>query len=223
MKHIAWIAALGFALCHCNSDDTGKACKGSTGTYPSTTVQGENTSQGLVSVSTDAVCNSFNCVTDQGLPSFCSRSCTVAKAASNAKTCAVDSDCAAPAQCDSDGICKNDDCPAGYWCKIVQPVGPYAKQPFCIQRTGCKNDYDCGSIGVNTCQNLGCYDSCDGAPSASCAQPQVVCKPKSELKCACNNNAATCPDANLVCEPPSATAPLAAGAVTSKQVCLPKS
>lgn len=220
MRNVFACLVLAAVFWHCTSDDTGKACTGSVGTYASNTVTDENTSQGLVSVSTDSKCQSFDCITDQGLPSFCSRTCTMSKAAAHAASCTLDSDCSSPAQC-YNGVCTDDDCPGGFWCKVVQTVGPLANERFCIQRTGCTNDYDCGHIGVNTCQSLGCYDACD--TDTSCTESHRVCVDKSELKCTCNNGSATCPDANLVCTPPGSTTPLAAGDVESLQVCLPKS
>ncbi|MBI5512057.1 MAG: hypothetical protein HY903_25140 [Deltaproteobacteria bacterium] len=171
----------------CEKNDLGKPC-GTAGTPVPDPVGGEVPVVEVVRLERDSTCESFQCLTHRGLPPYCTQSCTL-DPAPKAKTCAAAtaaSDCAAdpfaggtnPAECIDgtcrctadlqckdplhceDGACVDDDCPAGYWCKRPQEVGPLANQRYCVFKTGCRDNLQCEELGKMECDHLGCFDGC---------------------------------------------------------------
>lgn len=175
---------IGLSVFACESDDLGQPC-GTTPELASSPVEGEDPDLEVVRVERDGVCESFQCLTHRGLPPYCTRSCSLSGPdeqpqsctgdeqcsggmfASGATgrcldgTCACedDSDCPTPKQC-ADGVCRDDDCPKGYWCKEVQEVGPLVGRRFCVFKDGCTTNFFCEDLGNMECKQLGCFGSC---------------------------------------------------------------
>jgi hypothetical protein len=177
-------AALLLADVACEKEDLGKAC----GTPPDAVVNpvgGETPTIEVVRVERDSTCDSFQCLTQLGVPPYCTRICKL-EAAPNATSCKADTDCAGapfsgtthpgvcvdgtclcredsqckdPTHC-ADGACVDDDCPNGFWCERVQDVGPLAKSRYCVYKTGCQTNIQCEDLSNIACNKLGCFDAC---------------------------------------------------------------
>jgi hypothetical protein len=175
---------IGLLLSACESDDLGQPC-GTTPAPVGTPVEGENPVLEVVRVERDGDCESFQCLTHRGLPPYCTRSCELSETEAEPKSCTSDDqctggmfasgvtgrcidgtcaceeddDCPTAKHC-ADGICRDDDCPKGYWCKEVQQIGPLAGQRFCVFKDGCTSNFFCEDLGNMECRELGCFGAC---------------------------------------------------------------
>jgi hypothetical protein len=93
--------------------------------------------------------------------------------------CEEDSDCPSAEHCAA-GVCRDDDCPAGFWCKEVQEVGPLVGQRFCVFKDNCTSNFFCEELGKMECRELGCFGSCKREYWDCQEQPQEKCE---ELDC----------------------------------------
>lgn len=219
-KPSAALAFVAVALAACAVEDTGKLCNNPNITFPNEPVTGEVPVVEVVGIARDTACETFQCIAHKGLAPYCSRQCTYNAAPANPTACQSDSECAAPKHCHQ-GVCNNDDCPPGFWCRNVQDVGPLASQLYCVRRDKCKQPSDCGAIGQVSCVVLGCYDVCLET-QGTCAFHALTCEPKTTLGCECPGGVPTCADADLLCKPPTAPQSWPVGAVRQVGVCLPK-
>jgi hypothetical protein len=214
----------------CNVDDTGKLCGEPNVTLASTPVVGEVPVITVVDITRDSNCLTFQCLTHEGLPSYCTRTCKYNTPAQNANSCSADSGCSPPLHCqikpgDSNGVCNDDDCPAGFSCEEVAAVGPLAGTNYCTRQTECQSELDCGDVGNVTCATLGCFGACLYDPSTCGTAPNpLTCVSETALNCTCtapNTALNKCSAANLSCTPPN-TQTFPAGSVTPLPVCLGK-
>jgi hypothetical protein len=234
-------------LAACETDDLGKRC----GTEAAPVVDPVGDEVPVVEVvrlERDGECESFQCLTHRGLPPYCTRSCALDAPTLKQKSCSTDEqcedgefargarghcvggkcvceehgECRAPFHC-ADGRCVDDDCPAGFWCDAVQPVGPLAGERLCVMREGCQTNANCEEFGVMECRKLGCYDAClrgfhrcEDRGRARCDElecfadcvrvaPDVVLCPYAAVLGE-SDEAAACRDANCLesCTPPPA-------------------
>jgi len=168
----------------CENNDLGRPC----GTAPTPTpdpVEGETPVVEVVRMERDVDCDSFACLTHRGLHGYCTRTCSLAAPPDKTVSCTTDagcvggmftsgvqghcvntecrcvkdSECRDPQHC-ADGVCRDDDCPKGFFCERVQDVGPLAGQLFCVFKAGCQENVDCEALGTVECRHLGCFDAC---------------------------------------------------------------
>ncbi len=201
----------------CEKNDIGRRCEPDLGNLPPDAVGGEQPVDEIVSVQRNGACESFQCLTHGGYPSYCTRSCTYTSKPEHAKACTEDSDCSKPYHC-HDGTCQDDDCPSGFVCSTVQEAGPLKGQLFCVRKEGCDSNFDCEELGEIVCEKLGCLDDTLLDPNAS---NHLTCVDKaSELSfCTCPDGEDECDDDALTCVPPGASSPWAAGTVQQRGVC----
>lgn len=218
----AAVVLLAASLCHCTTDDTGTACTNPNATdISSDTVQGENPVVEVIRLDRDPVCETFNCLTHMGIPSYCTRTCKNNDPPSSKQSCTVDTDCKFPLHCNK-GTCNDDDCPKGFVCKTIQDVGPLQNQEFCVRRSNCQGDFECEAIGTLSCEPLSCFDSCAQDPNAACALHRYTCEPDSKADCGCSGNVSVCSEGSTMqCPPPSAGQPVEFLA-TRHNICMPK-
>ncbi|HET6347147.1 MAG TPA: hypothetical protein VFH51_19600 [Myxococcota bacterium] len=214
--------AVAAALAACTTEDTGKLCGNPNSAYPSEPVRGETATVTVASLYRDSKCETFQCLQHNGLDAYCTRSCTYNPVPKGAKACLTDGDCLSPLHCNG-GFCNDDDCPAGFWCRGVQDVGPLAGQQFCVRHDNCTSTFDCDDAGTMTCAPMGCFDICLLNPAA-CPYHAYTCRPQADLNCKCagDPNKTDCQGADLECNPPEATQTFPAGAVQRVGVCMPK-
>ena len=176
--------ALALSGVACEKESLGNAC----GTPPEPVVNpvgGETPVIEVVRVERDSACESFQCLTQRGVPPYCTRTCKL-NAAPEPKSCDGDTNCTAepfsgtdhpgvcvdgkctctddiqckePTHC-ADGACVDDDCPSGFWCERIQEVGPLANSHYCVYKTGCQTNIQCEDLGNMSCNQLGCFDAC---------------------------------------------------------------
>jgi hypothetical protein len=223
--------AASLALTACTTEDTGKLCDDPNMSFPAEPVTGENTIIDVVNLYRNAKCETFQCLQHNGLHAYCTRSCTYNPVPKNAKACTNDGDCSSPLHCNGN-VCNDDDCPAGFWCRTVQDVGPLAGQQFCVRHDNCRSTVDCDDAASMTCSYVGCFDSCLRDP-AHCSYHAKACESISkDMACTCDGQAynpnpagdpksVVCADQELTCQPPDAVQAFPAGAVTQKTVCMP--
>ena len=173
---ILFIVLLSLTACHPNN--VGMLCTSNTREAPSgTLVLGEHALETLVTLSRDSHCTSFQCLKHEGIAPYCTESCTLDAAPTHARACTLSSDCTAPSHC-VEGLCRDDDCPPGFYCDNVQTAGPRAQERVCVRRQACKNDLDCGDLKEFTCSHQFCFDSCL-LEDATCTQHTLVCQGES--------------------------------------------
>ena len=215
-------ALLAGVLCQCTTDDTGTACTNPNATNISAdTVQGENPVVEVIRLDRDPVCETFNCLTHLGIPSYCTRSCTNNSPPASKVTCSTDSDCKWPLHCNK-GVCNDDDCPKGFVCKTIQDVGPLKDQDFCVRRTNCGNDLECENIGTLVCEPLACYDICAETPTAPCALHRYTCNSDKVADCGCVGTSNVCSENSTLQCPPASSGQQPLFTATRHNVCLPK-
>ncbi len=184
----------GVGLMACEEDDLGQPC----GTEPTAVedpIGGEVPVVEVVRVQRDGECDSFQCLSHRGLTPYCTRECELEAPAAEPKSCTTDADCTGgefgsgqsghciegTCECEEDaecrsplhcagGHCRDDDCPAGYWCKTVQEVGPLTGNRYCVFSDTCTRNADCEAFGVMECRRLGCFDACLRGFSACAAK-----------------------------------------------------
>lgn len=220
----------------CNQDDTGKLCGEPNVTVPSQPVEGEVPVVGEVNITRDPNCLTFKCLTQGGLPSYCTKTCNI-NIPSDKVVCVTDNDCQTRPHIfgpgyhctlatDGNNYCVNDNCPAGFWCNPVVNVGPYQGQYFCQRQTGCTADVDCNAPGSYACEPWGCFGSCLYNPTTCGNGPnQLECQSDYAIGCNCNNandvkTLLQCTSSALTCTPPGVNT-FPTGSVTPLNVCLP--
>lgn len=207
----------------CEESDLGEACGSAATTLEGTIIDGEAPVGEVVRLERDGACESFKCITHGGLAPYCTDTCTYKTSSSN-KACAQDGDCPTEESCVG-GQCKDDSCPAGFWCRQVQSVGPIASERYCVRQEGCSTNFDCESLGDMECRKVGCLDSCLLAGSP-CEVHALTCQPIEELPCRCPGAAVAgegqCTDLELSCQPQDASTSWEVGAVAQRSVCVGK-
>jgi hypothetical protein len=199
---VACCALLGVAL-GCDDNDVGKLCGLDEPLVDAEPVTDEDPVVEVVGLQRDGVCESFQCLTHAGLPSYCTRECEYDEQ-TQAGGCEKDSDCDDENHC-FEGVCQDDDCPKGFVCAQVQEVGPLAEQLFCVRRE-CQigKNVDCEDPGKIQCEHLGCLSAKLLDPSSL---PLLTCEPMSSLDdCSCPGGGSGCGDSELVCDPSDADA-----------------
>lgn len=220
----------------CNRDDTGKLCGSPNVVVPATPVEGEVPVVTVVNITRDANCLTFDCLTQKGLPSYCTKTCSYNTPTT--RTCNTDADCTSGsnglgtnyhcATFDGNNFCTTDDCPSGFWCNPVATVGPFAGKLYCQRQTGCFKDVDCNAPGDYSCVPYACFGNCLLNPSTcGSAQNQLICEAdqSSRLQCNCNGftdnpNLLKCSANQLSCTPTGENI-IPAGDVSPLNVCMP--
>ena len=227
---LALVVALAAPACS-YVDDTGTACGNANALYPANAVANEKAVVDPVTFRRDPICQTFQCLTTDGLPPYCTRACKLLPVVKGADGCQTDINCDIGLRCDANThLCTADDCPAGFACTVPVGLGNLAHSRVCTRVLNCdKNktpipvnapDIKCQAGGVLACTKVACYDSCPN-PSTSCPSPNKECRPQAGLNCTCNIKGIGCPDANLVCQPGTPGQTWVAGSFTSGSVCLP--
>jgi Cys-rich repeat protein len=121
--HILLVAA-SVALSACNKSDLGTPCPppaGDTSTASSQPASGDEVDT-PATFRKDSTCESFLCVSSQTRSNYCSQECF-----------------------------SNSNCPDGFVCETLQPVGEYKDTKFCLLGKVCNSDNDCpkGSFYCN--------------------------------------------------------------------------
>ncbi|MCK5690523.1 hypothetical protein KAI87_14685 [Myxococcota bacterium] len=216
------VGVLSLGACEYESD-VGTPCGTSTDPIEDP-IQGEDPIVEVVRVQRDEICESFQCITHSGLDPYCSQICTIDAADEDSKSCLSDAECKEPNQC-LDGKCRESDCPAGFWCKELQAVGPIAGDLYCISREGCTHNLDCGDTAKVECRKLGCYDSCLDEDT-SCTTHSLVCQDLEDMEpcCVspeggCLDDGEVCPDSLLEVHPPTSPTAWPMGSVQQHNVC----
>ncbi|MBI3180381.1 MAG: hypothetical protein HYZ27_12010 [Deltaproteobacteria bacterium] len=250
----------------CETSDLGKPCGSEPSALGDPVVEGESAVVEVVRVERDVNCESFQCLSHRGLHPYCTESCELDEPPHSPKSCTSDgqctggmfannvqghclggrcqcvkdSECVEPLHC-FDGVCLDDDCPKGFWCKRVQDVGPLANELFCTFKAGCIENTDCEELGTIECRHLGCFDAClcDALPEAQaqdlgCAdmctddtRPEpfhrLHCAPLDDV-CACEdqNDTLRCAEASLRCPTDVSQPEWDDGAVARIGYCIPK-
>jgi len=102
------LLALGLAACE--KDDLGVSCAAPTGSTGVTeTNPADNEIDFPATVRTDGICESYQCVSSKVRTEYCSRQCI-----------------------------SNRNCPDGFECSQLQPVGPLKDQRFCLLNKTCR-------------------------------------------------------------------------------------
>ncbi|MEC9466550.1 MAG: hypothetical protein VX834_12240 [Myxococcota bacterium] len=214
---VLWLAlSLGTA---CTTEDTGRACEASSTAIGLEPIVGEEAIAELANLGRDETCQSLQCLSESGLPAYCTRGCELAELPSSSTSCSTDVDCASPSYC-LDGACRDDDCPAGFWCRSPFDVGPLSGTPLCVRRKGCSSNIDCEGLGRISCVALGCVDSCLLSPE-TCSEHTLVCQDRENLPCSCPEELGeTCTTSELECTLPGESAALDPEAVTHRSICI---
>ena len=214
---VLWLA-LSMAVA-CSTEDTGRACESSATPIGLEPVVGEAAVAELAKLSRDETCQSLQCLSESGLPAYCTRTCELEDDSSTSTNCSTDRDCASPSYC-LDGTCRDDDCPAGFWCRSPFDVGPLSDSPLCVRRKGCDSNIDCEGLGRISCVALGCFDSCLLAPD-TCTEHALICEDRESLPCNCPEELGeTCADSELECTPTGASTALEPDAVRHRRICI---
>jgi len=200
-----------FAIAACNTTQPlGNACGDDVPPIAGEVVEGENAVDELVRIQRDGVCDSFKCLTEGGLAPYCTDTCEYDSKSSNT-SCTQDSECKNKNEHCIDAVCKSDDCPSGFTCRVAEDAGPLAGQRFCERQVGCLTNFDCGDVGSLRCEQLLCTDACN-LIGGNCDTHFLTCQPRESVPyCLCNgeaqaSNATFCDQAALVCTPPGGTA-----------------
>ena len=203
----------------CSADNTGRLCESSATSIGSEPIVGESVTAEVVKLSRDATCQSLQCLSEAGLPAYCTRSCSLQQEDSPTQSCNADNDCPSPSYC-LDGTCQDDDCPAGFWCRSPFNVGPLSEKFLCVRRKGCTSNIDCESLGRISCVELGCIDQCLLGPE-TCTEHSLLCQDRDTLPCACPEESdEDCTDSDLECTLPEASSPLPSDAVLHRSACI---
>ncbi|MBC7792192.1 MAG: hypothetical protein H7Z43_00665 [Clostridia bacterium] len=209
----------------CNKDvQLGGACGANAPPLRGEVVEGETAVDELVRIERDGVCNSFQCLTEGGLASYCTELCSYDDSSDTA--CTSDVDCGIREEHCIQGQCKADDCAAGFVCDTVQENGPLASTRYCVRERDCVTNFDCGDVGNVRCETVACLDACllTSGDRNTCASHYLYCQPRVELTyCLCPGETeptnATCTPSQLTCTPPNGD-PFPAGAVTLRGICV---
>ncbi len=202
---ILWGLASVAGIAGCTKDDIGKTCHpASVPELPPNPVGGENPVIEVVSLERSSECETFQCLTEGGYASFCTRDCTVDMSSGNA--CTTSADCKAPKHC-FEGQCRDDDCPSGFTCQHVQDVGPLANRLFCVYKDHCASNRDCEALGDMKCEKMGCFDSTLLLqPPDPNAAHTLTCESRASMtNCQCPDGTQNCTGADLACFNPDAT------------------
>ena len=203
----------------CTSEDTGRACESVPTSIGAEPIVGEAAVAEVAKLSRDETCQSLQCLSEAGLPAYCTRSCQLSLESQPATACTTDSDCPSPTYC-LEGSCRDDDCPAGFWCRSPFEVGPLSESPLCVRRKDCTSNIDCEGLGRISCVALGCIDSCLLTPD-TCSENTLVCQDRESLPCSCPEDlGASCTTSELECTLPEASSPLAPDAVLHRSICI---
>ncbi len=210
------VSCLGIA---CSTDDTGRVCESLPTSIGSEPVVGEAATAEIAKLSRDESCQSLQCLSEAGLPAYCTRTCELTEETTALVSCDTDAECASPTYC-LDGHCRDDDCPAGFWCRSPFVVGPLSESPLCVRRKDCTSNIDCEGLGRITCVALGCIDQCLLDPD-TCTEHSLLCQDRESLPCTCPEELGdACSTSELECTLPSASSPLPADAVLHRNVCI---
>lgn len=217
------LAVFAIAGAACNTTQPlGNACGDNAPPLQGEVVEGENSVNELVRIQRDGVCDSFKCLTEGGIAPYCTDPCSYDK--STNASCTSDVDCKTKSEHCIDNVCKADDCPNGFTCRVAQRAGPLAGQLFCLRQTGCLTNFDCGDVGTLRCMQLLCTDQCN-LIGGNCDTHDLTCQPRETVPwCLCNgeaaaSNATFCDQSALVCTPHGSTA-LPENAAYIKGVCV---
>ena len=214
---------MGITIGCTEKDDTGKACGESLTPQPASPVPGETTINEVVILQRDTQCLALHCLEHQGLPAYCTKECNVAPSNSGSPNCQSSEECAPTAYC-KDHRCVEDNCAPGFWCQKVQSVGPISTQSFCVRKTDCRTNSDCGELGSVDCIQYGCLDECLLNPE--CTSHQLLCIPQPELPCVCKEGGASltgaCADEDLICKTPNASENWPVSSVIQQGICTPR-
>lgn len=220
MRAATSVFCLAFAagLSACDEHDLGRTCEPRPATpLPSDPIPTEQPLVEEVSIERATECESFQCLTHGGYPSYCTRACSYDGAPG--AECVTNTECNRPEHC-YEGRCQDDDCPAGFECRPVQDVGPLAGRLFCVYKEDCGgSNRECEALGEMECRRLGCFDATleSGADSA----PHLLtCEDRDALTfCRCPDGGTGCTGEELVCDPGDGV-PWPAGSVDVRDVCM---
>lgn len=231
----ALAATLLLSAIACERDDIGTLCgESDLASFVPEPVAGETPIVDVRRLQRDRQCETFQCVTHAGLAPYCTRECRfIAGDSGSPPVCSSDADCEPPNSC-YEGLCRDDDCPKGFWCRPIHPTGPLADKRYCLRREGCSANFDCEDLGRIVCREMGCFDTCcrsnatcefeaDALEAGGCAFHQLVCESYDGLGCLCSDGTTDCGDADRICRPEDATDQWPAGAVSRLRICIDKS
>ncbi len=206
---LAALAGASLCLWGCESDDVGQPCADEEATsIGDTPISGEQPWVEVVRMQRDGACESFKCLRHEGLSPYCTRECEFIEGEEGGGECTTDDDCSGDTNCADEGICRLDDCPAGFKCAGIQTVGPLAEDVYCVRRIDCEENLDCRSLGTIGCVEHACYDRCLAlASSETCDFHEKVCEPVDEflahIECSCANptlDFTECTDESVLCK-----------------------
>lgn len=118
--HIIFCALAATALSACDKSDLGTPCPPKVATTTTAASQPADSSEvdSPATFRKDSTCESFLCVSSQTRSNYCSQECF-----------------------------SNNNCPAGFVCQTLQPVGDFKDTKFCLLAKVCNSDADCPKNG----------------------------------------------------------------------------
>jgi hypothetical protein len=116
LRRTLFLAVSVIALAACEKDDIGRACpdRDPAPSGASNDVNDDNEIDVPATVRRDSQCETFVCLSTQTRSDYCSRECR-----------------------------GNSNCPDGFVCQNLQPVGPLKDIKYCVLGKTCRNNNDC--------------------------------------------------------------------------------
>lgn len=145
VKYAAEALILAALAFGCTDYDIGRPCPELAAAAPA--LDGNRTeTQEIVAQDLTFPCDELICVATAGRSGYCSKKCL-----------------------------SDTSCPDGFTCRVVQPVGPFAGEQFCVWKT-CSQRSDCGDE-----HDFCCEEVVGGSPNPN--QPLLLCDFSEDGKC----------------------------------------
>lgn len=140
----------------CEQPDLGKPCPGLLGGAPPSSGSTRTETVATVGQSTCFPCEEMICVATDGKDGYCSKKCR-----------------------------DDSNCPTGFVCQQLQPLGDFAGESFCVWM-GCETDEDCGDPHMR-CVEVPSSDPAGNLKLCEFTDPVELFGPVEEVTCSDEN------------------------------------